>query len=499
MKLAILKLPLACVVAACACLTSVATADQIGADLILTGNSAGARLGFDVSGIGDINSDSLPDFVIGLRGSIQAYVISGATADTILILGGVNDASSLRLLVSSAGDIDGDGIADIVLGVGGRSTPFQCWEAPIAAVFSGSTGAGQYEFTGWPACRLFPLSAAGIGDFDSDGFDDILVGFPASSPSGTTEQGIAYVFSGQTGDTLATLLGENDFPIANNFGESVASAGDYNADGFQDFVIGAPQNSVGQFSAGRAYVFSGKSLDTLAVFTGTIPNGNLGDFVAGGGDVNNDGFSDVLIAGEAKVFVYSGKDNSPLYTFSQAGIPKNAGDVNADGYDDILIGQGLGRERVLVYSGINGSLYSVTYGEAGRNQFGFSLDGLGDINGDGFDDYIVGAPFNDAGGIDAGRAYVFYGGRQRYLCGDVNMDNQVDSTDVTYLIDYYFHAGPPPQPFNAGNVNCTAGIDISDIIYLMMKLDNQIPNTCCPNTVSPPDRHNQYNDKPSKG
>jgi FG-GAP repeat/FG-GAP-like repeat len=477
---------------------SVARAGPLDADIVISGLTPNVVVGFAVSGTQDLDNDSLPELFIGYKGIAQARTISGVSGEVILVLDSVTPSGSFGMQLTSLSDVNGDGVPDILVGAGGTTTVFGCWEAPKGTVFSGSTGAPLHQFTGWPACKAFPFSADGIGDFDSDGFDDILVGFPKSYIN-ITPHGIAYIFSGKTGDTLATLMGENDFPIANRFGESVANAGDYNADGYQDFIIGAPRNSVGAIAAGRAYVFSGRNLDTLAIFTGIPPGGHLGASVDGAGDVNNDGFSDVLVADVGKVFVYSGKDNSTLYVFELPGVPRNAGDVNGDGHSDILIGQSSGRGRILLYSGKDGSLYSVIRGEANNDNFGFSLDGLGDINGDGFDDYIVGAPFNDANGNSSGRAYVFYGGRQRYLCGDVNMDNQVDSTDVTYLIDYYFHAGPPPQPFDAGNVNCSAGIDISDIIYLMMKLDNQIPNVCCPNTVSPPDRHNQYNDKPSKG
>jgi FG-GAP repeat/FG-GAP-like repeat len=479
-------------------MTPASKVSAIDADLIIKGTAAGSQLGRSVSVVSDMDSDSFPDLLIGATGNAKVYVISSATLDTLLIVNSTLTRSAFALSVTSAGDVNNDGIPDILVGSGGTSSVWACWEAPTATVHSGATGAELYRFMGWPACKQFPLATFGIGDYDSDGFDDVLVGFSRSYFI-ITVHGIAYIFSGRTGDTLAIMMGEDSINVASAFGKSVADAGDYNADGFRDIIIGAPDNSAGGLIAGRAYVFSGENLDTLAVFTGAIEVGGLGDQVHGGGDINNDGFSDVLVADVGKVFVYSGKDNSILYTFEIVGVPENVGDVNGDGYADIMISQGRGRGRVFVYSGKDGSLYSVLYGENDDDWFGSSSEGLGDINGDGFDDYIVGAPFNDAGGNDAGRAYVFYGGRPRYLCGDVNMDNQVDTTDVTYLIDYYFHAGPPPQPFDAGNVNCSAGIDISDIIYLMMKLDNQIPNVCCPNTVSPPDRWIQYYDKPSKG
>ncbi|MCH7879867.1 MAG: FG-GAP repeat protein, partial [candidate division Zixibacteria bacterium] len=177
--------------------------------------------------------------------------------------------------------------------------------------------------------------------------------------SGAAPQCLPYYFTGEAAGDV--------------FGISVSGAGDVNNDGFADLIVGALPNDAGGSNAGRAYVYSGQTGALLHTFTGEAAGDWFGHSVSGAGDVNNDGFADLIVGGPGN----------------------NAGGGNAG--------------RAYVYSGQTGALLHTFTGEAAVDFFGFSVSGAGDVNNDGFADLIVGAYRNDAGGSDAGRAYVYSG------------------------------------------------------------------------------------------
>ena len=172
-------------------------------------------------------------------------------------------------------------------------------------------------------------------------------------------------------DTLCIFDGE---AAGDKLGYKVSGAGDVNNDGYADVIAGANLNDAGGSDAGRAYIFSGLNCDTLYIFTGEAAGDMLGAGVSAAGDVNNDGFDDLIVA-----------------------APYNdAGGSNAG--------------RAYVFSGFNGDTLYIFTGSATEDRLGGSgACGAGDVNNDGFDDLIVGAAWNDAGGSNAGRVYVFSG------------------------------------------------------------------------------------------
>ncbi len=283
--------------------------------------------------------------------------------------------------------------------------------------------------TGEIAGDQFGRWVALLDDVDMDGFADIAVGSRGNALSGLN-QGRVQVFSGQTQALLYTLDGESP---SDNFSEELADAGDVDNDGCSDLIVGAWASSAGGTAAGRAYVYSGRTGTLLKMFTGEAANDNLGDTVGAAGDVNNDGWDDVLIGAPTHdgvalrtgiVYVYSGKDWSLIRTHEGAnendrvGISAtSAGDINGDGCDDIivgshlfdLIGPGDDRGRVWVYSGKDGSVLHTFTGESSGDNFGWSAENAGDVNNDGVPDIIVGALLNDVAGSNAGRAYVYSG------------------------------------------------------------------------------------------
>ncbi len=266
--------------------------------------------------------------------------------------------------------------------------------------------------------------------------------------------------------------------------------GDLDKDNCGDVAIGAPLFGGNK---GRAYVFSGRTGDTLFVIDNpTATTSQLG-IVADGGDINADGYPDVLAADWlGTALAISGHDGSTLYTFTfwGSGGPTTrwiaaAGDCNQDGFDDVAVGGrgdsnfGSGRGRVDVFSGVNGQRMYSFYGEGIDDRFGHCVSAGGDVNADGKPDICVGAYFNDGNGSNAGRVYVYaidmgvdpdsdgiisycdncpptynpgqedcdndgIGDACEYLSGDADNSGSISISDAVFLINYIFAGGPAP-------------------------------------------------------
>ena len=241
----------------------------------------------------------------------------------------------------------------------------------------------------------------------------------------------------------AMIIGES---ADDDFGWRVAPAGDVNGDGAPDLIVGAPSNDAVAGFAGRAYLFYGPITGNLnaanadAIVTAEAFGDNLGFSVASAGDVNDDGFDDVLIgargndtpgiqAGRVYLFLGPISGNRPATSadaiisgdaFDEVGrAVAPAGDLNGDGFDDILLGTDVGGgadegQAFLFYGPISGQLPvtsadAIINGTFASESLGASVAPAGDVNGDGIDDIVVGAPRFPLGGNGTGRAYVFYG------------------------------------------------------------------------------------------
>ncbi|WP_324674156.1 FG-GAP-like repeat-containing protein [Hymenobacter sp. GOD-10R] len=422
-------------------------------------------LGRSVASAGDVNGDGYTDIIIGALGSNfaqgRAYIYLGSSAgvsstpSTILSDPGAANFHYFGASVAGAGDVNGDGYADVVVGAYGQERAYLYLgsssglrTSPSATLLSPTLGTTR-----------FGLSVAGAGDVNGDGYADVLI---AASSSG---DGKAYLYVGGSTGLNSTPSLTLSVPAAVNFGSSVAGAGDVNGDGYADILIGANYTDGRR---GSAYLFlgSGTGLSSTPSTTFTDPaTGSTDDFgisVAGAGDVNGDGYSDMLIgapgvnASRGSTYLYLGRAgsvstipaatlnnlaaaNQDLFGSSVAG----AGDINGDGYSDVIVGAFAGLNQSnpgysYVYLGGNTGL-DATAGirlndptAAIFNGFGISVAGAGDINGDGYSDILIGA----YGGLSTqtqGTAYLYLGNEGGGRVGRLRLYNPDLTTPLSQM------------------------------------------------------------------
>jgi len=387
-------------------------------------------VGTSIANLGDVNGDGVADFVIGIPGhassSGEARVISGADREVIRVLHG--QGQNFGTSVCATGDLNGDGVSDLAVGA-----PNAASSGPMnVRVFSGKTGAVLRTYsTGSINSDEFGFSIANIGDFNGDGFEDLAVGAPGRN----NDEGAAYVYSGKTGNLQIVFTGT---AFNQRFGHAVAAVGDVNGDGRTDFAVGAPrvhQHPVLYLWAGTVRVYSGLSLSQLYTVFASSPlyaeEGEFGTSVTGLGDFNNDGTVDWAAGGpkhgvdsqhnpENRGFVQvrSGSNASVLQSFISGqddqyfgAAVAGPGDLNGDGYDDLLVGApfNAGTGVAAAYRGgpSNTPLFIKPGGST--THYGAMVAAIGDINSDGYADLAVGAPFDDGFDENGGRLELLSG------------------------------------------------------------------------------------------
>jgi hypothetical protein len=419
------------------------------------GNAAGDWFGRSVSGAGDVNGDGYDDVIVGAYGNdsagsdageVYAYYgsASGPSATPDWSEQGNNAGDSFGFSVSNAGDVNGDGNDDLIIGAyqnddsGSNAGKAYLFHIPIDLIYLSWQGQGE------AGDDRFSYSLSSAGDVNGDGYDDIIVGAYNNDGAGTNA-GEAYVYFGSaTGLSTTPDWSDQGGESDDWFGLSVSGAGDVNSDGYDDIIVGAYGNNSGGSNAGMAYVYYGSANGPSSTpdwsDQGEAAFDQFGRRVSGAGDVNGDGYDDIIVGASnkdngvlnsvGKIYVYNGSSSGLNATpgwsdFGEAEddllgwFVSDAGDVNGDGYDDILAGapgnDGGGAEAGEVYAyygSANGPSATPDWsdlGESAGDYFGYALSGAGDINDDGYDDIIVGAYNNDDGGTSAGEAYVYFG------------------------------------------------------------------------------------------
>lgn len=367
------------------------------------GPTPGQRLGTSVAWVGDSDRDDKDDFTIGspnysTPGSQDAgaYVVySGATG---LLIWGASGIAGDRTgqSVAGAGDVNRDGFPDVVVGAPGSNLGGAYQGGAVFVQSRVESAAGSsipvlMNIRGTEAGAQLGWSVSGAGDVNGDGRDDIIAGTPFSSPGGVSQAGSAFVYAHAPGTTTgAVLLYRIDGAAAGDeLGFSVAGGRDIDHDGFADLIVGAPLASpAGLPAAGKVYVYSGATGQVLYALDGPAQAGQMGSSVAGGADLDGDGFEDIV-----------------------AGAP-------------FAYGTG----AVFVFSGADGGLILEMRGEETDGRFGTSVSVGGDIDGDGVRDLFVGDPHGDPvmQTNDAGSAFAF-SGRTGALLFRINGSNPGDA------------------------------------------------------------------------
>ena len=390
------------------------------------GEEPGDVFGWIARDLGDADGDGTSDFLIsapysGERGpgGGKIYVYSGKSGELLFEHAG-KTGEGLGMGIECAGDVDGDGRMDAIAGA-----PNLGIGPGTAYVYSGRDGSVLLTLTTGESLDAFGRKVSGGVDFDEDGHDDVLVGAPGVGPNGNAS-GKALLYSGKDGSILATIEGER---AGDAFGASNAVWGDGET---KLLAIGA--GNAGEGQRGRTYVYrwtDGAPVPFFEMASDETGSTLGGMFVAFPGDMDGDGVSEVYAsdwqnaakgASTGRIYIHSGKTGERLFTLTgdQAGdgfgtCTADVGDVDGDGLADLLVGAWQVREAAP--SGGKCTLFSAdglrpiatyTCSESGET-FGFDTTGVGDIDGDGGIDFLITGGYSAIAGQRSGRVFVIAG------------------------------------------------------------------------------------------
>jgi VCBS repeat protein/FG-GAP repeat protein len=382
-----------------------------------SGPTLNSQYGYLARSLGDVNGDGVPDYLTtapyaddAINGPAgRAFVISGADGSAIREHLGTSYGGRLGMAAAKLGDVNGDGIADYALGTPFEGAIGQARPGSVTA-YSGATGDQLWQSLGEGSYWHFGSVIESISDLSGDGVPDLLVSAPQASLNLNAKWvGSVYLLSGSDGAILQRVDGQNEFEY---FGSSLATPGDVNGDGTEDFMIASV--GVDANHQGSVFVYSGASLSLLHRIDGQSFGPQVRGFgaaMSGIGDMNGDGFAEVaisspredvnlLLPGAGAIRIFSGQSGAVLHTLEGDVLYSNLGqalaqldDFDGDGSADLAVGypNQIYEGAVRVYSGRDARLLAQHSSSVGANEYGWSVADGGDLNGDGRSEILVGA------------------------------------------------------------------------------------------------------------
>jgi len=437
-------------------------------------NQTAARLGLTVSSAGDVNGDGYSDVIIGANeydngetDEGKAFVYHGSATGLSATPNWTAEGNQTGALfgsrVSTAGDVNGDGFADVIVG----AARYDNGETDVGKAFvyygsfSGLSLNPDWTALGNQAGALFSYPVSAAGDVNGDGYSDVII-TAVWYDNGQTDEGRVYVYHGSASGLSDSPNWITESNQANSeFGISIGCAGDVNGDGFSDVLIGANSYDNGEINEGKTFAYYGSALGLSLspdwTFECNLANAYLGWSAASAGDINADGFSDVIVGApyysdKGRLYIFNGSETGLTSTPTSiidgdqngsafGGYVATAGDVNGDGYSDIIAGAFLYSNneyyegRVYLYSGSPAGIKITPDWFVESDQMyaklGISVSSAGDVNGDGYSDVIAGAFYFDNDQYDEGKVFVYYGNEGTGMRSTVNQNN-ITSGGIVY-------------------------------------------------------------------
>ena len=461
-------------------------------DLTISGQSQMVSMndnyfGCVVAGAGDVNNDGNDDIMVSASdylndqgdnvGRVYLYYGGPAMDNTAdLIFTGTEDYGKFGSSLASAGDVNNDNYDDILIGAYDEANNGRVYLYLGGAAMDNTP---DVVMTGESSGDEFGNALAGVGDVNSDGYDDFCIGAQHKSK--------IYLFLG--GETINSTADLTDLKMTNTgFGTAISGGGDFNNDGYDDIIAGACKYSS---NTGVVYIYyGGPTPDLTTDLTVThMPSGDyFGTAVSMVGDVNNDDYDDFLatvsrpMSENKAVYLYLGNNSGDVYDDVIFSIKATmyapisigyAGDLNGDNYDDIIIGNA-------AYNNLTGKTFIFLGGETVDNvadviingvdeqdEFAKSVTGVGDVDNDGVNDFLIGAP-----GIDYnGYSYIYNldqnlasTGVKVFLQGayDADAADPVMTTDLESVI-------PTTSPYSDSRTVSAIPGDVTDWVWLELR------------------------------